>query len=114
LDRRKCGDEIHATFADAHSFITETRYFGNKAHETALALILASRQEFYKGFAEGKFADGHLCKRIDRDAQRLKVKADGRLYATRLKMAEQPRKSTKVDTRSNAERLRKQLGRDIT
>lgn len=111
LQRRHNSDPIHESLADAETFIRETRFFGNQAHEDALAKILAERQVMYAKVTDGTITDSTILIRIDRDAKRLKELADGKLYNTRQKMAEKPQsRSERIeDGLTNLQRLRKGL-----
>lgn len=112
LGRRRNADPFHEGFNEAVEFIEETRFFGNDARDDAYALIGSVRQQFYADVASGKLKDGDILKRIDRDATRLRERADGRLYATRQKLSENPPPKRKEDDgMSNAERLRARLAK---
>lgn len=82
----KCIDDFHPAYSIAHEYITTEKFFGSEKHETALALIQDARLETLSS-SECQVV-GFDRMRLDKDAQRLKAMADGRLFATRQKMAE--------------------------
>lgn len=79
-------DDFLPLFDTARTYILTEKFFGKDKHEIALALIGETRNEAIHTETPPMGFDRM---RIDRDAKRLVAMADGKLFATRQKMAEQ-------------------------
>lgn len=80
-------DGFHAKLLLAWEFITTERFFGSVKRQTAFELINLAHQEILAEVANGS-TDGRELMTFDRDAVRLRRMADGKLFATRQRMAE--------------------------
>jgi hypothetical protein len=116
FQRARCTDPYHPVFADVLAEISENRFFGKAAYEAALASIDSTRHAYYAKRIDAEahttaFAIGEP-QRIDRDAERLKSFAAGKLYNTAQKMAENPptRPNDALDGATNLEKLKRILG----
>lgn len=100
-------DSVHPTLTLAESYIETERFFGRAKRDVAFELIDLERRTLLSHVASGQ-VDGRELRQFDKDAERLKVRANGKVFATAQMMAE-AQQSTKTETRIKREHSERAL-----
>jgi len=108
LDRSgKVNDPVDECLEIAAFYIDTERFFGRVKRENAYNLIALAYQESLVKCSLGQI-DGFRLRRIDRDCERLRKRADGKVFATAQMMAES-QQSTATQTRIEREHANRAL-----
>jgi hypothetical protein len=109
VDRRKDNDPFHEAYGEVLYYLEDIRFFGHVHAVVARGMVQDVRHEFLAGVASGKYADGDILKRIDRDAERLERRISGKIYGAAMRMQENPPKEKRNaldDGAAQADRIR--------